>query len=429
MDTRIPQLPYIPGAINPAAAFLEVAYPDVSSATGYTSTRAYVNDILGLVPSPSIGLNEIAYGDQFTGALTSNNLLVRNPSSGYMGVNTTNPQAQIESRATLGSFAYKAQSDAGHDSVFTWDTAGNISDRHKMYLENSTQTMNFYTKNNDTIFWNGNGLAQVKTLSMYYNTAAQFHNAVGINVNPIGAARLEIIGGGMQGAYVQTSNSIGINSNDPTGIANKAETATGTSFRANVTNASGIALDLYNTNSTTQLLKVIGSGYAGFRTTSPAYPIDLMGWYGVNSEQISFFTGYNIGMAGTTIYNRNPQPSGQPFRWQTDGVDGIGMSSSVGGNMGLHIGNNALGAQGGILTVGHTGTTTNIVNLYNAVSGSVYRLLQSGYQVTKALDAVFPDASLGNSEMTHYIDEATDQLIFKVKYSTGVVKTANLLLI
>lgn len=83
---------------------------------------------------------------------------------------------------------------------------------------------------------------------------------VSINGSSIGAAKLEVTGGAYQGIYVTSSGQIGINAVDTTGIANKAETDTGTAYRANITNVTGIALDLYNTTTTTQLFKVLGDG-------------------------------------------------------------------------------------------------------------------------------------------------------------------------
>lgn len=83
---------------------------------------------------------------------------------------------------------------------------------------------------------------------------------VSIGATTISAAKLEITGGAYQGIYVTSSGQIGVNAVDTTGYANKAETDTGTAYRANITNVAGIALDLYNTTTTTQLFKVLGNG-------------------------------------------------------------------------------------------------------------------------------------------------------------------------
>lgn len=170
-------------------------------------------------------------------------------------------------------------------------------------------------------------------------------------------------------------------------------------------------------SSSAPILYARNNGNVGFRTSSPNYPIDLMGWYGVSSEQISLFAGYNIGMSGTTIYMRNPQPSGQPFRWVTDGVDGIGMSSAAGGSMGLHIGDNALSSQTGILTVGWSSVATNVFNCYNTSNSSIFKILQSG---NVSIAVVSPTAKLhiqgSDSTSLNYSFKADDSSSLPLLY-------------
>lgn len=64
MDTRIPQLPYIPGPpIDPSTDLIEIAQLDPSSATGYTSIRAKIEDIASNITVPIVPVNQIAFGD------------------------------------------------------------------------------------------------------------------------------------------------------------------------------------------------------------------------------------------------------------------------------------------------------------------------------------------------------------------------------
>jgi len=53
----------------------------------------------------------------------------------------------------------------------------------------------------------------------------------------------------------------------------------------------------------------------------------------------------------------------------------------------------------------------------------------SGYVVMRAENAALADGFLTANECTLYLDEALNNLIFKVKYSTGVVKTVSLILV
>lgn len=397
MDRRIPQLPYIPGSIDPAAAYLEVAFPDVSSDTGYTSTRAYVNDILASVPTPSVGNSQVAFGSPIDGTLISSASLTYNDIITSLGLNY--PGASIYlNNASISDATDRLVFSKGNVNIGEYVGVPSISAIHMNVLPGANN----------------------------YILAATMGGASYLNGDTINYAINGAVKASTNASYTQYTQPFAVGSISPSG--SNAFVVGGESFLKGISMSSSDYLIKGQDSGSGHLFNIKNNGYAGFKT-SPNYPIDLMGWYGINSEQISFFNGYNMGMGGTTIYNRNPQPSGQPFRWVTDSVDGIAMSSAAGGQMGLHVGNNAVSAQGGIFTAGHSGVTTNVVNLYDQTGASIYRLRQSGYQITKAIDAVFADASLGNSEMTHYIDEATDQLIFKVKYSTGVVKTANLLLI
>jgi hypothetical protein len=94
---------------------------------------------------------------------------------------------------------------------------------------------------------------------------------VSINQTTIGAARLEITGGAYQGVYVQTSNSIGVNSIDSNGFAIKGETSTGTALFAKITNGSGttgVAIRAHDQSGNT-MFTVNGDGNTGIGTSTP----------------------------------------------------------------------------------------------------------------------------------------------------------------
>lgn len=78
----------------------------------------------------------------------------------------------------------------------------------------------------------------------------------------------------------------------------------------------------------------------------------------------------------------------------------------------------------------HAESFTHQVATFDDLSGSAYlRILKEGYLIQKIANAVYASGSLNNSQMVSYIDEAANNFIIKVKYSTGTVKTATIPLI
>lgn len=74
---------------------------------------------------------------------------------------------------------------------------------------------------------------------------------------------------------------------------------------------------------------------------------------------------------------------------------------------------------------GSTSATTTAL-FENSSSVNALKIRGDNYIIQRAINAAIADADLSNNEMSAYIDEATSFLIFKVKTSTGVVKTASI---
>jgi hypothetical protein len=70
---------------------------------------------------------------------------------------------------------------------------------------------------------------------------------------------------------------------------------------------------------------------------------------------------------------------------------------------------------------GATSATTTAL-FQNSSSVAALKVKDDLYCIFRAKDAVIPDGDLANNEMSFYIEEATNDLHFKVKYSTGTVK-------
>lgn len=113
-----------------------------------------------------------------------------------------------------GVAAIEINTRSAQDSKIYFSTNNSATLRGQIYLEDSTQTFNFYTQNNDTIFWNGVGLAQVKTLTLFTNTTAKFESNIGIGGDPLTDSRLAI-----QGASADsTSYALKVNNLTPSAL-------------------------------------------------------------------------------------------------------------------------------------------------------------------------------------------------------------------
>lgn len=179
----------------------------------------------------SASTNFIGTTDNTDFVVRTNNLEVsRFKSNGQLSIGT----ASIASRVTIsatgsGEVALYLNTSAAQDTKLFLGTNNSANSRLRIYVEDSTQTSNLYTVNSDTIFWNGNGLAQAKTLTLYTDTSAKFEKSVlvgsvinidgidatnyPININSSNATltRLRVNNGGNTQTDIQLSNNNGSN--------------------------------------------------------------------------------------------------------------------------------------------------------------------------------------------------------------------------
>ncbi len=115
-------------------------------------------------------------------------------SYGLIGIGSI-PSVALDIQAIgSGTVGINLNTASTQDAKLHFRTNNAATARSQIYLEDATQTLNVYTVNNDTIFWNGNGLAQTKTLTLFTNTTAKFESNVGIAVNVDPSSRLTING-------------------------------------------------------------------------------------------------------------------------------------------------------------------------------------------------------------------------------------------
>ena len=108
----------------------------------------------------------------------------------------------------------------------------------------------------------------------------------------------------------------------------------------------------------------------------------------------------------------------------------IDANSAVAGIVG-DFGVGAFGPYSARLQVKGSGSTsaTTTALFKNSSSVNALKIRDDNYIIQRAINAPIADADLANNEMSAYIDESLNLLIFKVKYSSGAVKTVSLALI
>jgi len=126
---------------------------------------------------------------------TSGNFLIKGDDSSNGSLFYVNNAGNTKITPTgTGTIALEINTRSTQDAIITLATNSAASARAKIYVDDTSNFLNFYTVNNDSIFWNGVGLAQVKTLTLFTNNTAKFESNLGIGANPITNYRLVTMG-------------------------------------------------------------------------------------------------------------------------------------------------------------------------------------------------------------------------------------------
>lgn len=111
-----------------------------------------------------------------------------------VGLNTVTPSAMFDIMASgSGTVGISLGTTSTQNAKLHFSTNNALTARAQVYLDDANQTLNIYTVNNDTVFWNGNGLAQVETMRLLTNNNVLFSGNVGIN-DPSPLTRLDVNG-------------------------------------------------------------------------------------------------------------------------------------------------------------------------------------------------------------------------------------------
>ncbi len=142
-----------------------------------------------LIHTTDININ--GYSMQFSNGVYP--ILFLDPGKQQVAIGGNNPNGMLDITAVgSGTVGLQLNTASTQDAKLHFRTNNAATARSQLYVENATQTLNVYTVNSDTIFWNGNGLAQVKTLTLFTDTTAKFESNIGIGATPVSNGRVQI---------------------------------------------------------------------------------------------------------------------------------------------------------------------------------------------------------------------------------------------
>lgn len=189
------EAPYYFAGSQGGASYEHVIYEELTTGSSNAVYPNYGKNIIIKDRRPDLGVRV----DSVIAILVrkdpaNTNTLLRyssaNFSDGYVSIGydlNYIPTSQLDVSASgSGTVALNLNTSSTQDSKLHFRTNNAATARAQLYVQDSNQTFNLYTLNSDTIFWNGNGLAQVKTLTLFTDTTAKFENNVGIGINPSG---------------------------------------------------------------------------------------------------------------------------------------------------------------------------------------------------------------------------------------------------
>ncbi len=129
------------------------------------------------------------------GSISENNLqLFWSSTQSSLSIGTSSATSKLSVVAQSNVPALSLGTSVASDVIMYFYTNNSTNNRAKVYVDNTLQTFNLYTQNNDTIFWNGNGLAQTKTLTLFTDTSAKFENNLQVAGNLLVNGSFSVLG-------------------------------------------------------------------------------------------------------------------------------------------------------------------------------------------------------------------------------------------
>lgn len=164
----------------------------------FTNDSAYITTaaLTGYVQ----GLGTIGYVPRWNLTDTLGNSVIFDDGLGKVGIGTITPGATLDIKPSgPGTVGININTAGVQDATITFGINNNTYPsvggfRTKVYVASAGESFNIYTANNDTIFWNGIGAVQSKTLTLFTDTTAKFENNLGVGVTAVSNTRLHVKG-------------------------------------------------------------------------------------------------------------------------------------------------------------------------------------------------------------------------------------------
>jgi hypothetical protein len=224
--------------------------------------------------------------------------------------------------------------------------------------------------------------------------------------------------GDKQSVFGDTSTYLKI---DPYGVSSFGIlqfAASGTSIFYNAYNSS--SSEVYRFSTSGQLMAVRPAGISTYLNYNASINLWTEGTnsnfhlVGTNGSNHTIYIGNTGGHGYVDVHNS----AGANKVWLVGSGDSYFLNN-------LAIGGSSAAARFDVKGSGATSATTTAL-FQNSASVSALKVKDDGYCIFRAKDAVIPDGDLGNNEMSFYLEESTNDLHFKVKYSTGTVKSGKI---
>ncbi len=142
-----------------------------------------------LIHTTDVNIN--GYSMQFSNGVYP--ILFLDPGKQQVAIGGNNPRGMLDITAVgSGTVGLQLNTASTQDAKIHFRTNNAAAARAQVYVEDVSQTLNFYTNTNNTIFWNGNGGVQTKTFTLFTDTTAKFENNIGIGADPVTNGRVQI---------------------------------------------------------------------------------------------------------------------------------------------------------------------------------------------------------------------------------------------